>query len=86
MLWTMDDVFGMAKALCLPAMKGDGTMSKRIGWTVDIEQVHERAFASDSDDALDFYSAAIALGASKAEAERIDEYLTTRVMVARGAI
>jgi hypothetical protein len=38
------------------------------------------------DDPLDFYSAALQLGATKAEAETISIALTIRVMKARGAI
>ena len=54
-----------------------------------VERVREYADreAGDNIDAeLNFYVAAIVLGASPAQAERIDEILTVRVMRARGAI
>lgn len=52
-----------------------------------VEDVRARAFSNTADDEpLDFYSHALALGASDRDAEAIDECLTIRVMSARGAL
>jgi hypothetical protein len=58
------------------------------GFSVDIERVRELAFAAapSDDDVLNFYAPARSLGASDAEAERIDMILTRRIMRARGAL
>lgn len=52
-----------------------------------IEEVREMTFENTrEDEPLNFFPAALFLGASEEEAEEIDEYLTTRVMRARGAL
>jgi hypothetical protein len=57
-------------------------------FSVDIEQVRKLAEAQclDEDSALDFWVAAMDLGATEEEADRIDQLLTVRVMTARGAL
>jgi hypothetical protein len=52
-----------------------------------VEDVRARAFATAADDEpLDFYFYAHALGASEEDADAIDQYLSARVMTARGAL
>ena len=52
-----------------------------------VEQVRELTFERTSEnDALDFIPAALELGCTQDEAEKIDEQLTTRIMRAAGAI
>lgn len=41
---------------------------------------------ADKDEPLNFYPVARELGADEDEAEAIDQYLVTRLMIARGAL
>lgn len=52
-----------------------------------IEAVRERAYIdAGSDGVLEFFDAALAIGCSELDAERITETLNLRTMRARGAV
>lgn len=55
---------------------------------IDPNDVYEETLAAapSDDDVLDFYTIAIDMGADQADAERIDEILTLRVMREAGAV
>ena len=59
---------------------------KRARITLDAVMLKSIDLALDDDAPLDFYAAAITLGASKAEADQLDTRATDRFMRARGAI
>ena len=68
-------------------MRSTARNAANTPWTVSLDRVTEAALSVASDaDVLDFYCAAIELGASSAEAGLIGDFIATTRMRAYGCI